>query len=1243
MKKNLISLFKQRLFQKPAWKQGVFILVLALLISIVMPLAAHADTEGFLAGIFTTIVGFIISIIGGLITLVLAVLINVAQFNDFINAPAVVIGWVLVRDICNMFFIVSMLLISVGTVLGIQSFHYKNYLKKIIIMAILVNFSRTICGLLIDVSQIVMLTFISAADKAMAVGFVEAFGINKLTSLATHVNEAGQVDTDGMGVLFAGVFAIIAATILLLVLLSVVVMLAYRIVMLWVLVVFSPVYFALQAIPKADSKAGIWWSKFSEQLVAGPVVAFFIWLTLSVVSQNNGSFIAPNKNDVDPGLIGSQVSNAPYILNYILGISMLLIGLTAAKTMGGAAGALAGKTFSKAKGMGWKGIKGGYKGVKSGVSFVKDKALYSKKTKKEMENKIQSKGGLLGTGGLLGMQGLRNARKLDKLSSREKARTASGGKVLKKLGLDGEKTIGVLYDKQKDKEKRAKDKFYSSSDQQALASAQSEWAANGKPRTDFEEKLKRQQVNAPQKAREAFVDSFIKGQDPSAIGPEREKLKKEAEKNWNNMSSNDQQNEIKAYENVNWQKEQLDPVVAEQAYLDSKKKESRKQTTYQPNWGRRISPMSPIYGFVKKQSENLERADRTREAIIQDPSTFAASQVVDEIKDVKGGATKRIIGKMTQPELEVLANHLKTELNASGLTPEQRKKKQANFDAFWKTVRHTSEESPDSAADKFYQAADTNSIMIKQGADGGFKSITEAAVKKSNKDFLTDISEEKVGNTNLELQNEILNLKPSDAVKMKDNSTGWHINRDKTDLNADQITVSNGVEERVINQDEFMSQNSDMVAEHFYNSDRYQKMISVQGKDHVMNKEEFDTARRIGESSQEGVTYRAGNKTAAIKVSALEEKVGDITGEQDRAGIHVIGSEALKVAGGMKEMIAEQKEALQTADTEDKVREVLQSHFGRMTEATGEELEKIKQTSLTNAEASIASLDTSNIDNAERIKKDGFSLIDKNRVGYGAKYVLRHEDTHATLDYVDQDGSLRGKVWDQLGLERQKEARQYVATTRGEGLTEREIQTEYLVDALQNVNRPGGPDHDKPQLPAELANLLSGDKTVSGNIRVEHQHHHNVGEMAARYQTWQAEEKQTGQQASSGGGNELMTDDKSSQPVVSTKPASRPVTNEAQGLLSSGWNGGAIMNNQQFILFRKWLENVLNNQADNISRKQLLLGEELTEKMIKLNSAVKNMDLEGDNVDLSLVLQENDLDEGEIKDIVEQYSEEENE
>ena len=61
----------------------------------------------------------IIELIGGLISVVIKLLIDVAQYNDFISSPVVNIGWVVIRDICNMLFVLIMIFIAFATVLKI--------------------------------------------------------------------------------------------------------------------------------------------------------------------------------------------------------------------------------------------------------------------------------------------------------------------------------------------------------------------------------------------------------------------------------------------------------------------------------------------------------------------------------------------------------------------------------------------------------------------------------------------------------------------------------------------------------------------------------------------------------------------------------------------------------------------------------------------------------------------------------------------------------------------------------------------------------------------------------------------------------------------------------------------------------------------------------------------------------------------------------------------------------------------
>jgi len=60
-----------------------------------------------------------------------------------------------------MSFILILLIIAFATILRQESYS-KKLLPKLLIMAVLINFSRTIFGLLIDFSQVIMLTFVNA-------------------------------------------------------------------------------------------------------------------------------------------------------------------------------------------------------------------------------------------------------------------------------------------------------------------------------------------------------------------------------------------------------------------------------------------------------------------------------------------------------------------------------------------------------------------------------------------------------------------------------------------------------------------------------------------------------------------------------------------------------------------------------------------------------------------------------------------------------------------------------------------------------------------------------------------------------------------------------------------------------------------------------------------------------------------------------------------------------------------------
>jgi len=154
----------------------------------------------------TTAIGWLLAgasmFLGYVLTVILTVLINVASFNNIIDVPAVVTGWVIVRDLCNMFFVLILLVIAFSTILRRENYSLKKALPKLIIAAVLINFSRTIFGLITDFSQVIMMTFVSSFAVFGGNNLVEIFQVSKSWTISTK-----QIDAMGSMNIFLGIVA----------------------------------------------------------------------------------------------------------------------------------------------------------------------------------------------------------------------------------------------------------------------------------------------------------------------------------------------------------------------------------------------------------------------------------------------------------------------------------------------------------------------------------------------------------------------------------------------------------------------------------------------------------------------------------------------------------------------------------------------------------------------------------------------------------------------------------------------------------------------------------------------------------------------------------------------------------------------------------------------------------------------------------------------------------------------------
>lgn len=286
----------------------------------------------------------------------LAFIIQIAGYNGYLSSTAVNVGWVMVRDITNMFFVVILLLVAFGTILGLEQYEWKKMLVKFFFAAVLVNFSRVICGVIIDVGQVVMITFVNGIAATAGGNLINAFSMDSIFSLSQNAPPSKIVDTKE--IFTAALGALIFSSIILAMMLVFVFMLVSRLVVLWILIVLSPFAFVLSVIPQTQKYASQWWSEFGNHVVVGPAVVFFMWLSFAVVgggqinTEISGSSAIPDTakiNDQDTAGVGG-IMDWNKMSNFAIAIGILLVGAKTSQSLG----TVGGSAMSKATDFGKK-------------------------------------------------------------------------------------------------------------------------------------------------------------------------------------------------------------------------------------------------------------------------------------------------------------------------------------------------------------------------------------------------------------------------------------------------------------------------------------------------------------------------------------------------------------------------------------------------------------------------------------------------------------------------------------------------------------------------------------------------------------------------------------------------------------------------------------------------------------------------------------------------------------------------
>jgi hypothetical protein len=213
--------------------------------------------------------------------ILLDAMIDPKIFTSIMNSEGVSTGWRFVRDFLNLFFILVILFSAFCTIFQTQKYNLKKVLLMVVLMALLVNFSFPISRFIIDLSNVTMYFIVNNAfgsNSKISASILDTTAVGDWLQSSIKIN--GTIETTAQ---------IIMSTILVLILF--VTLLAYglnlliRAVALAVIVVLSPVGFAMAILPgtKIASYADEWWSSLFKYAFMGPIMAFFLWLAITIL------------------------------------------------------------------------------------------------------------------------------------------------------------------------------------------------------------------------------------------------------------------------------------------------------------------------------------------------------------------------------------------------------------------------------------------------------------------------------------------------------------------------------------------------------------------------------------------------------------------------------------------------------------------------------------------------------------------------------------------------------------------------------------------------------------------------------------------------------------------------------------------------------------------------------------------------------------------------------------------------
>jgi hypothetical protein len=251
-----------------------------------------------------------------------------ATYGGFVQNDSVRAIWGTLRDFMNLALVLILVFIAIATILGIKKYRWQETLWKLIIVALLINFSLIIPGVILDTSHFVTFTFLNLArldNDNIAKSMMTIYKTEEISGeekyALTLVDGATQGSVTGWAYSWGNFFLTMAAIIILglfaiISLLAIFITMIVRSFFIIALLCLAPIAFAAWILPSTVKYWQLWWSQFIKWCTFPITFALMLYM---------GIFILNSVNKVGLSQAGSKESVFSMFIQIIL-FSMFLVG-----------------------------------------------------------------------------------------------------------------------------------------------------------------------------------------------------------------------------------------------------------------------------------------------------------------------------------------------------------------------------------------------------------------------------------------------------------------------------------------------------------------------------------------------------------------------------------------------------------------------------------------------------------------------------------------------------------------------------------------------------------------------------------------------------------------------------------------------------------------------------------------------------------------------------------------------------